>query len=171
MPIGQTIALPAGNDSAFSFLATGVNGNQPNLTFTVTYTDSTTQTFTQSISDWFTPQSYSGESIAASTAYRNTASGGMDNRTFDLYGYSFTLDSSKTVESITLPDDSNLEILSAVLTPSSGKSRGTAAPGQPRSSPLTASSPASRAATRWPSRAISTPPSTGATAPRPTTPP
>ena len=116
---GQTIAQPAGNDSAFSFLAAGVNGNQPNLTFTVHYTDGTTQTFTQSVSDWFTPQSYSGESIAASTAYRDTSSGGMDNRTFDIYGYSFALDSSKTVQSITLPNDGNVELLSAVLTPAS----------------------------------------------------
>src|SRR6185369_10019205 len=83
---GQTIALPAGNDSAFSFLAAGVNGNQPGLTFTVTYTDGTTQTFTQSVSDWYTPQNYSGESIAASTAYRDMSNGGTDNRTFDVFG-------------------------------------------------------------------------------------
>src|SRR4029077_3845683 len=61
---GQTIALPAGQDVALDLLATGVNGNQPNLTFTVKYTDGTSATFTQSVSDWFTPQNYSGESKA-----------------------------------------------------------------------------------------------------------
>src|SRR5262249_34928209 len=40
---GQTINLPA-DDAAISFLAVGVNGNQPNQTFKVTYTDGTTQT-------------------------------------------------------------------------------------------------------------------------------
>ena len=58
---GQTIALPAGNDSVLQLVATAVNGAQPNQTFTVTYSDGTTQTFTQSISDWSDPQNYPGE--------------------------------------------------------------------------------------------------------------
>ena len=56
---GQTIALPAGNDAALKLLATAVNGAQPNQTFTVTYTDGTTATLTQSISDWAVPQNSS----------------------------------------------------------------------------------------------------------------
>jgi hypothetical protein len=112
---GQTINLPAGNYSSLNFLATGVNGNQPNQTFTVTYTDGTTQTFTQSISDWYTPQGYSGESTAVSTAYRDNGDGSMDNRTFNVYGYSLALDGSKTVQSVTLPNDGNVEILAITL--------------------------------------------------------
>ena len=41
-------------------LATGVHGNQANQTFVVTYTDGTTSSITQSLSDWFTPQNYRG---------------------------------------------------------------------------------------------------------------
>jgi disulfide oxidoreductase YuzD len=48
---GQTINLPAGSFSTLNFLATAVNGNQPNQKFVVTYTDGTTDTFTQGISD------------------------------------------------------------------------------------------------------------------------
>src|SRR5262249_34346803 len=88
---GQTVALPAGNASTLSFLATGVNGNQANQTFTVNYSDGTSQTFTQSISDWFTPQNYPGESTAVTMPYRDTFFGGRDNRTFRVYGYSFGL--------------------------------------------------------------------------------
>ncbi len=44
---------------------------QPNQSFTVTYTDGTTPTFTQSISDWAVPQGYAGESTALTTAYRD----------------------------------------------------------------------------------------------------
>lgn len=113
---GQTIDLPAGNFTTLSFLAVGVNGNQPNLTFTVTYTDGTTQTFTQSISDWYTPQNYAGESTVVSTAYRDTSGGGTDNRPFNVYGYQFALNSAKTVQSIILPNDSNVEILAMNLT-------------------------------------------------------
>ncbi len=112
---GQTIALPAGQDVSLDLLATAVNGNQPNLTFTVKYTDGTTATFTQSVSDWFTPQNYSGESEAVTMAYRDRSNGTKDNRTFFLYGYTFALNSAKTVSSLTLPNDANVELVAATL--------------------------------------------------------
>jgi hypothetical protein len=108
---GQTIALPPGAHTTLTVLATCINGNKRSKTFTVTYNDGSTQSFTQSFSDWFTPQSYSGESNAVTMSYRDTSSGGKDNRTFYIYGYSFSLNSSKTVRSIKLPDDRNIEIL------------------------------------------------------------
>ena len=52
-----TLNLPTANDSELYLLATGVNGSQLNQNFVVTYTDGTTDTFTQSLSDWFTPAS------------------------------------------------------------------------------------------------------------------
>lgn len=110
----ETIPLPSGHYSTLNLLATGVNGNQTAQTFVVTYTDGTTATFTQSLSDWFTPQSYSGESIALSTAYRDTSSGGTQNATFNLYGYSFAINSSKTIQSLTLPSNRNVVILGVV---------------------------------------------------------
>jgi hypothetical protein len=105
------ITLPAGNYSAISLLATAVNGNQVNQTFIVQYTDGTSSTFTQSLSDWFTPQSYSGESQVLQMAYRVFGNGSLDNRTFYLYGYSFAPDPTKTVKAIVLPANSNVVIL------------------------------------------------------------
>jgi hypothetical protein len=113
---GQTISLQNINASSVSFIATGVNGNQANQTFTVTYTDGSTQSFTQSISDWFTPQNYPGESTAVTTAYRDTASGGTDNRTFRVYAYSFAVNTAKQVQSITLPNNGNVEVLAVDVT-------------------------------------------------------
>ncbi|HJZ58935.1 MAG TPA: hypothetical protein VKE74_28585, partial [Gemmataceae bacterium] len=112
---GQTISLPPGNYTTLNFLATAVNGNQPNQTFVVTYTDGTTQTFTQGISDWFTPRHYAGESDAVDMAYRDLAGGGRDNRTFHVYGYSLGLIPGKTVQSIRLPSNGNLKILAMTL--------------------------------------------------------
>jgi hypothetical protein len=80
-----------------------VNGNLPSQKFIVTYADGTTTTLTQSISDWFTPQGYPGESIIFTTAYRNIYNGTKDNRTFLIYGYSFGINPNKTVKSLTLP--------------------------------------------------------------------
>ncbi len=128
---GQTINLPAGNDASVSFLAVGVNGNQPNQTFKVTYTDGSTQTFTQSLSDWFTPQNFPGESTAVTMPYRDTANGGRDGRTFQVYAYSFTLNPAKQVKSITLPNDRNVEVLAIDVTPDTPRSRST--PSRPSS--------------------------------------
>ena len=112
---GQQIALPSGEYSTLRMLATGVNGNQASQVFKVTYSDGTTSSFTQSLSDWFTPQGYSGESNAVTQSYRDTSSGGKDSRTFNLYGYSFSLNNTKTVQSVTLPSDSNVEVVSLIL--------------------------------------------------------
>ena len=114
---GQTITLPAGQDVTLDLLATGVNQNQPNQTFTVTYTDGTKATFVQSISDWNTPQGYLRESQAIKMAYRDKSNGTKDTRIYYVYGYMLPLDSSKTVSSITLPKNVNVNMLAADLIP------------------------------------------------------
>jgi hypothetical protein len=109
---GQTIPVPQGRYTTLQMLALGVNGNQPNQTFTVTYTDGTTQTFTQSISDWATPQSFLGESKVLTMPYRDKFDGTMDSaKNYFIYGYSFGLFTTRTVQSITLPSDGNVEVL------------------------------------------------------------
>lgn len=110
-----TINLTQGQYSELSLLATGLNGNQAAQTFTVNYTDGTSTVITQSLSDWFSPQSYTGESKAVTMAYRDTSSGGTDNRTFYLYGYAFPIDSTKTVKSVALPNNRNVAVLSYAL--------------------------------------------------------
>ena len=67
-----TIALPAGSYTALNFLGTAIYGNKTAQTFTVTYTDGTTSTFTQSMSDWGAAQNYTGETVASAMAYRLT---------------------------------------------------------------------------------------------------
>ncbi len=113
----KTIVLPAGQFSSLKMLAAGVNGNQASQVFVVTYTDGTTSTFSQSLSDWFRPQNFPGESKAVTMAYRDTSKGKKDNRTFLLYGYSLGLNNSKTVSSITLPGNRNVVVLAITLTP------------------------------------------------------
>lgn len=112
---GTTIPLPAGQYSTLAFLGTAVNGNQPAQPFVVNYSDGTNSTFTQSMSDWYTPQSYSGETTAMAMAYRDNGTGVKNNQTFNLYGYSFALNSSKTVSSFTLPANSDVMVLAITL--------------------------------------------------------
>jgi hypothetical protein len=121
-----TAALPAGNFSTLNMLATGVNGSQANQTFVVTYTDGTTTTIQQSLSDWFYPQHYAGESVALSMTYRLISTGAAGTGPVNIYGYSFAINGAKTVKSITLPKNRNVVVMAIDLTPS-GASAVTAA--------------------------------------------
>lgn len=108
---GQTIALQSGKFAGLRMLATGVNGAQTSQPFKINYAD-TTVSSSQSLSDWFSPSGYTGESIAVTMAYRVAGNGTVSVGPFYLYGCSFKLDPNKTVKSITLPTgfDSNRTI-------------------------------------------------------------
>jgi hypothetical protein len=106
-----TIPLPAGNYTAVSLLGAAVNGNQPNQTFVVTYTDGTKSTFVQGVSDWFTAHLYPGESLVKTMPYRVSTGGSQQPGPVYLYGYSFAVNGSKTVKSLTLPNNANVVIL------------------------------------------------------------
>ncbi|MFY9979070.1 MAG: hypothetical protein WAK22_12635, partial [Candidatus Sulfotelmatobacter sp.] len=112
---GQSVSLPAGEFSYLRLLATGVEGDQASQAFTVTYTDGTTSQFVQSLSDWYTPANYSGESEGVAMAYRNFDNGTKDQRTFNLYEYQFHLNKAKVVQSVTLPNNSHVLVLAATL--------------------------------------------------------
>ena len=112
-----TIALPSGNDASLSFLATAIYGNQPLQNFVVTYTDGTTTTLSQSISDWGSPQHYGGESVVATMAYRISPTGAPQAGFWNLYGYSMTLNGTKTVKSLTLPANAHVAVFGVDLVP------------------------------------------------------
>ncbi len=112
---GQSVTLPQGQFSGLTFLATAVNGNQASQAFTVHYTDGTSAKFVQSFSDWFTPHKYLHESEGVAMAYRDFDNGTKDQRPFNLYEYHFVLNKSKTVASITLPNNAKVIVLAATL--------------------------------------------------------
>jgi len=117
---GQTVALPQGQFSDLVLLATGVNGSQANETFIVNYTDGTSSQVVRSFSDWFTPQNFAHEYEAVAMQYRNLDNGTKDKRTFSLYAYLLPLNRNKVVQSITLPNDSDVVILASTLLPVKG---------------------------------------------------
>ena len=107
-----TVTLPAGNYSKLYLLGGGVNGNQANQVFTVNYTDGTTAKITQSLSDWWgPPQNFAGESQVLKMAYLVSPSGATQSPNVYLYGYSFAINSAKTVKSLTLPPNRHVVIL------------------------------------------------------------
>jgi hypothetical protein len=115
---GQTVALPPGSYSRLRLLGTGVNGNQASQSFMVTYTDATTANFSQGFSDWFSPQNYSGEFQAIPMGYRNSSDGkSSENNALYMYGYSFTLNPAKTLQSVHLPSNANVLITAITAVP------------------------------------------------------
>lgn len=112
---GQVIPLPSGPHASLWLLGTAVEGSQIAQTFTVTYTDGTTQALVQNLSDWFQPGGFPGESRAVKMSYRLTSRRAKDPRPFYAYSYGFRLDSAKTVQSVTLPTNENVKILALTL--------------------------------------------------------
>ena len=104
--------------ASLKILAVAVEGNQEQQTFTVNYTDGTSSSFTQSLSDWAEPGNLSDESVATEMPYRLTAEGSKDANTFYAHAYSFSLDSSKVTSSVNLPANANVLVLAATLVPS-----------------------------------------------------
>jgi hypothetical protein len=114
----QTIPLPSGNYSRLQMLATAVNGNQASQSFVVTYSDASTTTFVQGVSDWFSPQNYSGESKTIPMGYRNSSDGSSsENNALYLYGYNFVLNPAKTVQSVRLPNNANVIVTAISVVP------------------------------------------------------
>ncbi|MBK3576631.1 lectin [Streptomyces sp. MBT65] len=109
---GQTISMPAGTSgTSLGLLGTATNaptdGSGVAGTVTVTYTDGSTAQATVAFPDWTlnggarTP--LPGVTTAATTAYRNTGSGGRDTVKTYVFATKVPLDRSKQVASITLP--------------------------------------------------------------------
>jgi len=123
---GQAITLPSGQFTTLQVLATGVDGPVLVQTFTVTYSDGTSSKFTQNLSDWCNcssstpgPGQQPNESFAVVMPYRDSATAVPDNRVFNLYAYTFVLNSSKTVQSLILPAQASkgtVVVLAATLT-------------------------------------------------------
>jgi hypothetical protein len=114
---GQSVPLPSGAFSSLHLLMIAVNGNQESQNFLVTYDDNTVQTNTQSVSDWFSPSAYPSEAQAVSMAYRNSTDGSKDEQQCYVFDYSFNLNKTNTVKSVTLPSNTNIKIFALTLVP------------------------------------------------------
>ena len=114
---GKTVQLPPGRFASLKLLALAVNGDKEMQNFTVNYTDGTSAPFTQSLSDWAGAGNPPGESVAVTMPYRLVADGSTDANPFNLCAYSFALDKSKQVRSITLPGERDVLVFAITLVP------------------------------------------------------
>jgi hypothetical protein len=115
-----TVPLPAGSFGRLDVLAARTYGSASE-TFTVTYTDGSTSTFTQGISDWFGPANgtavYPGQSTAVYAPYLHDGGSGSLGDPVAIFAYSFALNPAKTVQSVTLPADGDVGVFAMNLGP------------------------------------------------------
>jgi hypothetical protein len=112
----QTIALPQGKFTNLYMLGAMVNNIGAAQTFIVTYTDNSTQTFNQKMSDWFNAAGWPGESVINCSEQRNFDDGTTQPDSVCVYGYQIPLNVNKTVKSVQLPNTRNIVMLSMDLT-------------------------------------------------------
>ena len=72
----------------------------------------------QSLSDWYEPSGYKGESEAVFMPYRLESDGSRTTVRFICTGTLFNLDSNKVVRTITLPDNEHVLVFAMTLVPS-----------------------------------------------------
>ncbi|HEX7737375.1 MAG TPA: hypothetical protein VF458_21185, partial [Ktedonobacteraceae bacterium] len=109
LALGQTIAVPAGsNENTVAFLGAANNGDASGQGV-ITFTDSSTQSFTLGLSDWTlggnTKPVAFGNGIAVTTTYRNTQTTQQTKKTYIFYTQVALASANvgKTVQSVTLP--------------------------------------------------------------------
>ncbi|GCF10929.1 hypothetical protein KDI_44930 [Dictyobacter arantiisoli] len=90
-----------------AFLGSAINGGTSGKA-TITYADGHTQVISLSFADWCNNTS---GTVAATMSYRNTHTGKQQIKNY-IYFAEFTIDSTSTVQSITLPGDGFMHIFS-----------------------------------------------------------
>jgi len=103
---GVTVTLPTDEQSIYStmiMLGTAVNGGHQGSVM-VTYTTGAPDVFTQKFSDWCGFGGNPNESVAISGFQRIVANGTTISPSCNLYAYTYSLDFTRQVESITVTD-------------------------------------------------------------------
>jgi hypothetical protein len=109
---GAVYTLPApGSYSALFLLGAATTTGQINQPFVLNYSTGNPVTQTINMSSWAQSAGYAGETIVATTPYKNTQAGGEVAGTFDLYGYQIPVDPTRTLVSISVPNNRNVVIM------------------------------------------------------------
>lgn len=110
--LGQVIPINPVYASKIDMLGFGMFRVQVAQTFKVLYSDGTSDSFTQSMSNWMIPATLSGESKAVNMGYADKYNGTAVNGVYDLFGYQFSVNPSKITTGFVLPVNSQVHVAS-----------------------------------------------------------
>ncbi|BCL80086.1 BglX family protein [Ktedonobacteria bacterium brp13] len=106
---GQMV-LFSGSGSTLGFLGASTFGTQSG-NGTITYTDGTTQQFTLTLADWYANAAAPGGDIVATAANWNQPAGStFGPHAVSVYYTAINLQAGKTIQTITLPQNSNMHV-------------------------------------------------------------
>ncbi|MFF3397573.1 GH92 family glycosyl hydrolase [Streptomyces sp. NPDC002659] len=110
---GQALLLPAGARSSLRLVAAAHNGPVA-TTLTVRYTDGSSADVPVTVGDWAgsTP---SGSTVVLDMPHRIKDGQGVDGPPVRLFGSTVALDGTRTLRSVTLPDDPRVEVYAITL--------------------------------------------------------
>jgi predicted alpha-1,2-mannosidase len=112
---GQLVLLPAGSYGTMQLVAVSHNG-PVSVTLTVAYTDGTTAQIPVTAGDWAaTTTTPAGNTVLLSMPHRIKASTGIGTPAVRLLGQSLPLNATKTIRSVTLPNDQRFEVYAITL--------------------------------------------------------
>ncbi len=102
---GQIIPLHGGQYTELRLLGFITNASHRDVSFVITYSDTSTDTINQSMSDWFYghANNFDNEEVAVTMSTRISSLGVSGSANVYVYEYYLPLDSTKNVVSITLP--------------------------------------------------------------------
>lgn len=112
----QYVIVPKDKYASVKIAAFATNGDK-SVTFRINYTDGTYTDRSVTVSDWCTT-SFTGKTVLQSL-YQRHSSTGDDFKETCIFIYSLSATTTKTVETITLPDNSNVHITAMTLEPAS----------------------------------------------------
>ncbi|GLZ28960.1 alpha-1,2-mannosidase [Lentzea sp. NBRC 105346] len=107
---GQGLLLPSGSHKALNIVGSSYNG-PVSTALTVWYTDGTSLEVPVTVGDW----AGSGSSVVLEMPHRIKAGKGIDTPPVRLFGAAIPLDGSKTVRSLTLPNDPRVQLYAITL--------------------------------------------------------
>ncbi len=111
----STIQLPAGNYSTLYLLGAAAGTDQLAQVFTLHYADGTSSSQSLDLSSWTSSTTYADETVVASTTMQNLADGTQRASVSRVYGYSLSVDATRVVKSVALPDNPQVILLAAAL--------------------------------------------------------
>jgi len=110
---GQSLLLPAGRYASLRLVVASHHG-PVTATATVQYTDGTSADLTVIAGDW-AGGAPDGTTVVLEMPHRIKAGQGVDGPPVRLFGQSLALDHTKTVRSVSLPDDTRIEMYAITL--------------------------------------------------------
>ncbi|MGP3979715.1 GH92 family glycosyl hydrolase [Streptomyces sp. KR80] len=110
---GQALLLPAGQHSALRLVGASHNG-PVTTSLTVYYADGSSTETPVTFGDW-AGSAPDGSTVVLDMPHRIKSGSGVDGPSVRLFGTALKLDGEKTVRSVSLPDDSRVEIYAMTL--------------------------------------------------------